>query len=158
MSDHRDPELTVGPGDDELHRRLEGELMAFNDQATGGAVRGRLSVRVTDADGALVGGLTAWTWGGLCGIDMLWVREGDRAAGWGSRLLRAAEAEAVRRGCDRAVVSSFTFQAPGFYERHGYRETGRMPGIPGGHEDVHLFKLLPGAHDASGAADTIGAG
>ncbi len=52
------------------------------------------------------------------------------------------EAEAVRRGCDRVAVSSFTFQAPGFYQRHGYVETGRMLGIPDGHEDVHMFKRL----------------
>ena len=72
----------------------------------------------------------------------MWVRESSRAEGWGSRILRAAEDEARRRGCDRIAVSSFTFQAPGFYQRHGYTETGRTLGIPGGHEDVHLFKRL----------------
>ncbi|WP_143660747.1 GNAT family N-acetyltransferase, partial [Streptomyces fradiae] len=89
-----------------------------------------------------VGGLTAWTWGGLLGVEMLWVREDSRRGGWGGRLLEAAEEEARRRGCDRACVSSFTFQAPDFYRRHGYVETGRTPGIPGGAEDVHLFKRL----------------
>lgn len=58
------------------------------------------------------------------------------------KILAAAEAEALRRGCDRVCVSSFTFQAPGFYQRHGYVETGRTLGIPGGYEDVHLFKRL----------------
>jgi GNAT superfamily N-acetyltransferase len=87
-------------------------------------------------------GLTAWTWAGLCGISMLWVRADSRADGWGSKILRAAEDEARRRGCDRATVSSFTFQAPEFYQRHGYVETGRTLGIPGGAEDVHMFKRL----------------
>lgn len=73
---------------------------------------------------------------------MMWVREDRRHQGWGSRLLRTAEDEALRRGCDRVVASSFTFQAPAFYQRHGYRETGRTLGIPGGHDDVHLFKAL----------------
>ncbi|MFI1968091.1 GNAT family N-acetyltransferase [Streptomyces cinnamoneus] len=136
--------LTVGAEDAGLTDRLENELDAFNDAATGKAERGDFSVRVDDADGHLVGGLTAWTWGGLCGIELLWVREDSRAGGWGSKLLLAAEAEAVRRGCDRVMVSSYTFQAPGFYERHGYGEVGRVPGVPGGHADVYLFKSLAG--------------
>lgn len=136
--------LTVGDRDQALNERLVRELTAFNDAVTGGAPRGELSVRAADGNGELVGGLAAWTWGGLLGVHLLWVRGDARGGGWGSRLLRAAEAEGVRRGCDRAVVSSFTFQAPGFYERHGYRETGRMPGVPGGHEDVWLFKPLTG--------------
>lgn len=80
--------------------------------------------------------------GGLLGIEMLWIRERNRRDGWGTSILGAAEREALRRGCDRACVSSFTFQAPDFYRRHGYTETGRTPGIPGGAEDVHLFKRL----------------
>lgn len=137
-------DLTVGDQDEDLRDRLHRELTAFDDAATGSAPRSRISVRATDEDGGLVGGLTAWTWGGLLCVELLWVREGARGGGWGSRLLRAAEAEGVRRGCDRAVVASFTYQAPGFYERHGFRETGRMPGVPGGHEDVWLFKPLAG--------------
>jgi GNAT superfamily N-acetyltransferase len=135
--------LTVGEADAGLRDRLNEELVAFNTVATGASERGSFAVSVSDDAGELLGGLTAWTWGGLCGIELLWVREGDREDGWGGRLLRAAEAEARRRGCDRVAVSSFTFQAPGFYERHGYVETGRTLGIPGGHADVHLFKSLP---------------
>ncbi|MDI5964749.1 GNAT family N-acetyltransferase [Streptomyces sp. SL13] len=134
--------LTVGQRDPALTERLDSELTAFNDAATGGAERDAFSVAVREPDGELVGGLTAWTWGGCLGISLLWVREDARGAGWGSALLRAAEQEGARRGCDRAVVSSFTFQAPDFYRGHGYRETGRMLGLPGGHEDVHLFKRL----------------
>ncbi|MFB7664700.1 GNAT family N-acetyltransferase [Kitasatospora sp. NPDC056138] len=136
------PVLAVGERDPRLNERLIEELTAFNTAATGADDRGTLSVKVTDEAGGLIGGLAAWTWGGLCGIELLWVREDSRKDGWGSRLVRAAEEEARRRGCDRMVVSSFTFQAPGFYQRHGYVETGRTLGIPGGHEDVHLFKSL----------------
>lgn len=47
------------------------------------------------------------------------------------------------RGISRDVrKSSFTFQAPEFYQRHGYVETGRTSGIPGGAEDVHMSKRL----------------
>lgn len=134
--------LTVGAKDAGLAERLEHELHAFNEAATGHVERGEFSVRVDDAEGRLVGGLTASTWGGLCAIELLWVREDSRTGGWGGKLLLATEAEAVRRGCDRVMVSSYTFQAPGFYERHGYGEVGRVPGVPGGHADVYLFKSL----------------
>ncbi len=136
--------LTIGGHDAGLDKRLEDELDAFNAAATVGAERAEFSVQVTDAEGELIGGLSAWVWGGLCGIHLLWVREDSRAAGWGAKLVRAAEEEAVRRGCDRATVSSYTFQAPGFYERQGYTEVGRVPGMPGGHADVYLYKELKG--------------
>ncbi|MEU9385534.1 GNAT family N-acetyltransferase [Streptomyces sp. NPDC048279] len=136
------PALTVGERDTELNKRLDEGLTAFNAAATGVTEQGTLSVKVTDEAGELIGGLAAWTWGGLCGIAMLWVREDSREDGWGGKILRAAEEEARRRGCDRVAVSSFTFQAPGFYQRHGYAETGRTLGIPGGHADVHMFKSL----------------
>ena len=40
-------------------------------------------------------------------------------------------------------VTSFTFQAPGFYERHGYVEFARWRDVPvAGEDDVHLRKEL----------------
>ncbi|WP_156723961.1 GNAT family N-acetyltransferase [Streptomyces apocyni] len=142
--DHTAAKLSIGHGDPELSESLSNGLDAFNFPATGttAADQTELSVKAVDAAGKLIGGLAAWTWGGLLGIDMLWVREESRKDGWGSKLLLAAEEEAIRRGCDRACVSSFTFQAPAFYERHGYAETGRTLGIPGDAEDVHLYKTL----------------
>ncbi|PBC64389.1 GNAT family N-acetyltransferase [Streptomyces sp. Tue6028] len=134
--------LEVGAKDAALERRLDDELTAFNAEATGAGTPQPLSVRVTDEAGDLVGGLTAWVWGSCCAVDMLWVREDQRHAGWGSELLRAAEEESARRGCTEMIVSSFTFQAPDFYRGHGYRETGRTEGIPGGHQDVHFHKEL----------------
>jgi ribosomal protein S18 acetylase RimI-like enzyme len=133
--------VRVGGEDDALEQRLDDELTAFNGRATGAGTPEDLTVRVDDA-GELVGGLTAWLWGRCCVIETLWVREDMRHAGWGSRLMRAAEAEAVRRGCTDLIVSTYTFQAPGFYRKLGFRETGRTPGIPGGHQDVQLHKAV----------------
>ncbi|GAA3390812.1 GNAT family N-acetyltransferase [Streptomyces roseoviridis] len=143
-NDHPRPGLSVGDRDAALDARLSQGLDEINFPATGttAADQGALTVKVVDEAGELVGGLSAWTWGGLLGIEMLWVREDSRGDGRGGELLRAAEDEARRRGCDRACVSSFTFQAPAFYQRHGYVETGRTLGIPGGAEDVHMYKKL----------------
>ncbi|WP_319463624.1 GNAT family N-acetyltransferase [Micromonospora sp. RTP1Z1] len=135
-------ELRVGGEDAELSARLERELTAFNNAATGADDEADLSVRAVDTDGDLVGGLIGWTWGGRAGINIVWVRDDRRREGWGGRLLRAAEEEARRRGCTEISVSSFSFQAPGFYRRHGYSDTGIRDGIPGGHVDHHFWKPL----------------
>ena len=134
--------LQVGAQDDELQQQLDDELTAFNARASGARWPTELSIRVADTGGELVGGLTGWTWGTLCAVEMLWVREDQRHAGWGAKILRAAEEEGARRGCTDAIVSSYTFQAPGFYLKQGYRETGRITGVPGGHEDVYFHKSL----------------
>jgi GNAT superfamily N-acetyltransferase len=135
-------ELLVAAGDPELDARLNAELSAYNDAAVGLLDRQPFTVRAVEA-GELVGGLSGWTWGTCAGISLLWVHEDARRSGWGGRMLDAAERVARERGCRRIVVSSFTFQAPTFYERHGFAETGRMEGLPlEGHADVHLAKLL----------------
>jgi len=136
--------LTVGGRDPELAEVLDKGLDDFNFAATGTSKEDQdhFSVKVADADGVIVGGLTAWTWAGLCGISMVWIHPDHRKEGWGAKILAAAEEEARRRGCDRVCVSSFTFQAPGFYQKYGYGETGRTLGIPGDNEDVHMFKRL----------------
>jgi GNAT superfamily N-acetyltransferase len=136
--------LSIGDRDLELAEVLDKGLDEYNFAATGTTKedQGSFSVKVTGADGEIIGGLTAWTWAGLCGISMLWVHRDHRKSGWGAQILAAAEEAARRRGCDRVCVSSFTFQAPAFYQKHGYIETGRTLGIPGGAEDVHMFKRL----------------
>jgi GNAT superfamily N-acetyltransferase len=75
-------------------------------------------------------------------VGLLWVRDDERGHGLGARLLGAAEAEIRRRGCDRAALSTHTFQAPGFYARLGYTECGRTLGYPHGHDEIHLIKQL----------------
>ncbi|MEU9213284.1 GNAT family N-acetyltransferase [Streptomyces sp. NPDC048415] len=100
--------LEIGAKDALLEQRLDDELTAFNAAATGAGEPAPLSVRVTDTAGELVGGLTAWVRGSCCAVDMLWVREDQRHAGWGSKLLEAAEEESARRGRTEMIVSSFT--------------------------------------------------
>jgi GNAT superfamily N-acetyltransferase len=135
--------LEVGDADAELDAQLDRELSTFNIAASGFADQRELTVQVRDHDGDLVGGLSGWTWGTCAGVGMFWIREDARRGGWGSRMLAAAEQEALARGCEQMVLSSFTFQAPDFYRRHGYTETGRTEGLPiAGMADVHLRKDL----------------
>lgn len=134
----------VGEADAQLDQRLSDELDVVNAKATRGTAPAReLTVRIQDAAGALAAGMSGWTWGVAAGIGMTWVRADARGAGLGGRLLAEFEAEARTRGCTHVFVTSFTFQAPGFYERHGYREIFRWEDVPVvGAADVHFRKEL----------------
>jgi GNAT superfamily N-acetyltransferase len=94
--------------------------------------------------GALVGGLigeTVWAW---LSIRLLWVDPAHRGAGHGHRLLAAAEAEARRRGCRHARLSTFSFQAAGFCERCGWRQALALEDFPRGHRRLFYVKALTG--------------
>lgn len=134
---------TVGEGDPALDQRLSDELDAVNAAAMAHAGEQReLTVRIEDGEG-LAAGISGWTWGQAAGIAMTWARADVRGAGLGARLLEAFEAEAARRGVRHVFVTSFTFQAPAFYERHGYVELARWESLPvPGEADVHLRKEL----------------
>ncbi|PPK98334.1 N-acetylglutamate synthase-like GNAT family acetyltransferase [Kineococcus xinjiangensis] len=144
--DGPDPQhrLTTAGQDADLDGRLSAELDAFNVAASGVADQREFTVKIEGDSGELLGGLSGWTWGPSAGISMVWVREDQRGSGLGGRLLAAADDVARERGCRRVFVSSFTFQAPGFYERHGFVECARTPEHPlDGTADVHLVKHLP---------------
>ena len=134
----------VGEADPELDKRLSAELDKVNADATKGIAPAReLTVQILDESGDLAAGLSGWTWGVAAGIGLTWVRDTSRGDGLGARLLAEFEAEARGRGCTHVFVTSFTFQAPAFYERHGYREIFRWQGVPTEDAaDVHLRKDL----------------
>jgi hypothetical protein len=59
--------------------------------------------------------------------------------GWGRALLERAERHARERGCRDAHLTSFSFQAPGFYRKQGYEEFGVLADFPPGHTH-HFFR------------------
>jgi ribosomal protein S18 acetylase RimI-like enzyme len=72
----------------------------------------------------------------------LWVAENLRGQGVGTELMDRAEAAARTAGCTQMVLSTHSFQAPGFYHARGYREVGRTDGYPRGHAHLYLVKAL----------------
>ena len=136
--------LVTAGGDPELDARLSAALDTYNFAASGmNALPQDFTVKAEGEAGDLLAGLSGWTWGTCAGIEMVWVREDSRKAGWGALMLEAAENLARDRGCHQVLVSSFTFQAPSFYERHGYTEFGRSENLPAeGAADVHFVKRL----------------
>ena len=121
---------------------LEDRIYEFNSAATGITDGAWLSILVRDDDDRIVAGICGNTWGGCLEIRQLWVDEARRRQGLGSRLLRAAEEEALARGCDRIFLATFSFQAPAFYARRGFDVVAAIDDHPRGHRNLLLRKRL----------------
>jgi GNAT superfamily N-acetyltransferase len=70
------------------------------------------------------------------------VRDDHRRKGYGARLVRAAEREALARGCRQAVLDTHSFQAPDFYPQLGYVRCGAAQDWPIGHQQHYFTKRL----------------
>jgi ribosomal protein S18 acetylase RimI-like enzyme len=84
-------------------------------------------------------GVTYWDW---LSIDLMWIKDDLRGRGYGSRLLTLIEDAARQRGAKHAHLDTFSFQAPGFYKKHGYQVFGELPDFPSGHTRYYLVKQL----------------
>lgn len=121
---------------------LEAHLDAFNALSTGIEDARLLSIMLRDDDGELYAGLHGHTWGGSCQIKLLWIAEPRRGSGLGTALLEAAEGEALERGCRQMLLSTHSFQAPGFYAKHGFERVATIMDNPIGHADILMVKRL----------------
>ena len=102
-----------------------------------------LDVLVRDPETSeIVGGLLGHSSLGLFFLDLIYLPERLRGGGIGSRIIALAEDEARWRGCTAAFVYTVTFQAPGFYERHGYHRFGEIACPPNGATRVFFSKAL----------------
>jgi GNAT superfamily N-acetyltransferase len=96
---------------------------------------------VHPCDGAIRAGLIGNCYAGWLSINLLWVDTDLRRGGVGSRLVAEAERHAIAFGCHSAWVDTFSFQAPDFYPRFGYREFARLE-CPPDHHRIFLQKQL----------------
>lgn len=118
--------VTDTPSEDDV-RVLTGGLNRYNDFAFGPMNFRQLVVVARDERGEIVGGLagnTHWTW---LFVAKLWTAEEAQGKGIGTAMLAAAEAEAKKRGCDRASLDTLNEDARRLYEKLGYRVYGELP-------------------------------
>ena len=77
-----------------------------------------------------VGGLIGDTRGNWLSVKYLWVSEELRGQNIGSQILKQAEKTAKERGCKYAFLDTFSFQAPEFYKKYGYKEVFALDNYP----------------------------
>lgn len=92
---------------------------------------GRIALEAWE-DGVFLGGLTArhtldWVY-----LERLALAPEGRGRGAGAQLLAECEGLAHAAGKAGVMLDTFEFQAPGFYEKAGYRRVGQVDDHPKG--------------------------
>ena len=129
------------PSSEEL-QFLEDRLYEFNNAQTGRDDGQLFAFFVRNEQQEIVAGLSGWTWAKACEIQIPWVHPAWRGQGYGCHLLESAEQEAQARGCKVILISSYSFQAPTFYQKCGYQLAGQLDDFPPGHQYCYLVKQL----------------
>ncbi len=121
---------------------LEDRLYQFYVATTGIDDGRSLGVFLRDESNNIVAGAAGYTWGETCELRQVWVAASIRGRGLGRRMMAEAEAEAVRRGCRQLVLTTHSFQSPGFYLKLGFAVVSEIADYPRGHTALVLRKLL----------------
>ncbi|TWD76121.1 acetyltransferase (GNAT) family protein [Variovorax beijingensis] len=100
----------------------------------------RLNAR--DGNARLLGGLRGFVFLYWLNIEVLFVEADVRGLGLGSRLLAEAERQAIELGVTNAKLETFEWQAPAFYQKHGYEEYARVDGYAPGFYLASMKKSL----------------
>jgi ribosomal protein S18 acetylase RimI-like enzyme len=122
-------------------RQIMKGLIAFNARAVGKGQYKPLTITLRQGN-EIIGGLTGSSWMNWLYVDLLWIADKYRGKGHGRTLMKKAEAEARKRGIQNVYLVTFTFQAPGFYKKLGYREFGKLKNFPPGHTRYWMKKAL----------------
>nr|WP_278252604.1 GNAT family N-acetyltransferase [Enterococcus sp. 669A] len=88
----------------------------------------------------LMGGIVAHCFWNIMHIDFFWVDESLRGQGQGRNLLNKMESIAKREKCKVIHLETFSFEAPRFYEKNGYKEFGKIKDVPVADCDYFFFK------------------
>ena len=121
---------------------IEDRLYDDNSHATGRHDGQGLGFVIRDEAGRMVGVAAGYTWAGTSELKQMWIDKAYRGRGYSRALLNAFVAEARGRGVRRIWVASYDFQAPGMYEKAGFRRMAEFEGWPEGHTNVVLCKTL----------------
>jgi|SRR5688572_14656056 GNAT superfamily N-acetyltransferase len=127
-----------------VERRVRSGLIAYNASKVGAPRYRRLVLSARDAEGRIVGGLAGQLYWNALYVELLWLQDGERSRGMGRSLMQEAERRARRAGKELIYLNTYTFQAPGFYRKLGFRSVGRIRDYPRGESRIFLIKELKG--------------
>lgn len=118
-----------------------GGLLAYNLEKTGGKLTIptlRFTHVARNEQGVIVGGVSGFTYLSTLEVEFLWVDEAYRGQKIASRMLADMERRARDAGCQLAHLTTYSFQAPLFYQKQGYELCGEVSGFP---DDIRLHLL-----------------
>ena len=110
---------------------IEAELLKSLHAQQAQGVNRSFNLVAENADGGMIGGLTASTSYGWLLIKILWVDSDSRRLGIGGSLLNRAEQLGTEYGCQAAWLDTSSADARRFYLRYGYHDFGVLSNRPG---------------------------
>jgi GNAT superfamily N-acetyltransferase len=133
MTIQLEPQHALSPSEID---EIEDRLYEHNSYGQG------LGFVIRDQLGRMIGVAAGYTWAGSSELKQMWVEKSYRGRGYARALLNAFVTEARSRGVRRIWVASYDFQAPGMYEKAGFKRMAEFEGWPEGHINVLLCKTL----------------
>lgn len=118
------------------------ELLKYNLERLEDKNPKDLGIYLHDENGRKIAGMIGHTHGKWLFVKFLWVSEELRGKNIGSQILQKAEETAKCRGCNYAFLDTFSFQAPLFYKKHGYKEVFTLEEYPITGKRYYLIKDL----------------
>lgn len=118
------------------------KLIEFNSKQIPNGIYEEINICLKDSNGEIIAGLNSaicWNW---MEIDILWVDDHYRGQGSGKKLLEEAENIARSKRCTFIKLNTFSFQAPEFYEKYGYKVIAIIEDAPLGYKHFYYKKDL----------------
>jgi ribosomal protein S18 acetylase RimI-like enzyme len=120
-------------------------LRNFNiEQSNGRSTNPETSINLTlkNKTGEVVGGIRSRAFYQSLTIDFLWIDKNYQRIGYGKELMQKVEEIAREQGCISANTMTYSFQAPQFYEKLGYKIVGAFVEYPSDIKKFFLEKRL----------------
>jgi ribosomal protein S18 acetylase RimI-like enzyme len=137
------PVKIVSPAEKGFKKVLGRKLDTHNRAAIGSNFDWKnVEVEAKNARGKLVGGLYGGTYWGWLHVKMLWVDKVYRKQGVGTELIKKAGILAKKRGCKYVCLSTFSFHAPGFYRKLGFKRYASLKPFIKGSTRFYLYKKI----------------
>lgn len=139
-------EITYGSKEDSEYVRRK--LIEFNHEHVPDDLKNiyeEINLTIKDNEGKIIGGLLSvlcWNW---IEVDILWIDKALRGSGFGTQLLTRIEDIAKEKKCTFIKLNTFSFQAPEFYMKNGYKEVAVYEDAPLGSKHYYFRKdiLVP---------------
>ncbi|TFG93953.1 GNAT family N-acetyltransferase [Candidatus Thorarchaeota archaeon] len=120
-------------------------LRNFNiEQSKGLSTKPETSFNLTlkSETGDVAGGIRSRAFYQSLTVDFLWIDERFRRMGYGKDLMMKVERMAKEAGCISANTMTYSFKAPQFYEKLGYKIVGAFEEYPESIKKFFLEKKL----------------
>jgi ribosomal protein S18 acetylase RimI-like enzyme len=131
--------------DQESHDKIIKLLIEYNLSKTEELkkeINKPIQIIARDELNEIIGGLYGRSIWGTLEVKTFVVKPENRKKGIGRKLIIEAEKEAKNRNCRFISLDTFSFQAPGFYEKLGFEKIGTETDFPKGFEKYYYRKKI----------------